>query len=50
MCKYEVIKGYHVESDEIEKETMRYLRIFQPVKHIYGEHALFTNWLKYKIV
>ena len=28
MCEYEVMKGYHVESDEIEKETMRYLRVF----------------------
>ena len=27
MCEYEVIKGYHVDNDEIEKETMRYLRI-----------------------
>ena len=25
MCEYEVIKGYHVDNDELEKETMRYL-------------------------
>ena len=24
MREYEITKGYHVESDEIEKETMRY--------------------------
>ena len=27
MCEYEVIKGYHVDSDEIKKETMGYLRV-----------------------
>ena len=27
MCQYEVIKGYHVDSDEIETETMSYLRV-----------------------
>ena len=27
MCEYEVMKGYHVECNEIEKETMRYLRV-----------------------
>ena len=26
MCQYEVIKGYHVDNDEMEKATMRYLR------------------------
>ena len=26
MSKFEVIKGYHVDNDEMEKETMRYLR------------------------
>ena len=26
MCKYEIIKGYHAASDEIEQETMRYLK------------------------
>ena len=25
--EYETIKGYYVRSDEIEKETMRYLRV-----------------------
>ena len=25
--EYEIIKGYHVKSDEIEKETMRYMRV-----------------------
>ena len=24
---YEIIKGYYVRSDEIEKETMRYMRV-----------------------
>ena len=27
MNEYDVIKGYHLESDEIEKETIRYLRV-----------------------
>ena len=27
MDEYELIKGYHVRSDEIEKETMRYMRV-----------------------
>ena len=27
MDEYEIIKGYHVRSDEIEKETMRYMRV-----------------------
>ena len=27
MGEYELIKGYHVISDEIEKETMRYMRV-----------------------
>ena len=27
MDEYELIKGYHVGSDEIEKETMRYVRV-----------------------
>ena len=26
MCEYEVIKGYLVDNDKMEKETMRYLR------------------------
>ena len=26
MCEYEVIKGYPVDNEEMEKETMRYLR------------------------
>ena len=25
MDEYELIKGYHVRSDDIEKETMRYM-------------------------
>ena len=25
--QYEIIKGYHVRSDEIEKETMKYMRV-----------------------
>ena len=32
MCEFEVIKGYHVESDEIEKETMRYFRVDRDMK------------------
>ena len=27
MCEYEIIKGYHVENDEIEEEAMRYVRV-----------------------
>ena len=27
MDEYELIKGYHVRSDEIEKETIRYMRV-----------------------
>ena len=27
MDEYEIIKRYHVRSDEIEKETMRYMRV-----------------------
>ena len=27
MDEYEIIKGYHVRSDEIEKETLRYMRV-----------------------
>ena len=27
MDEYERIKGYHVRSDEIEKETIRYMRV-----------------------
>ena len=27
MDEYELIKGYHVRSDEIEKETMRYMKV-----------------------
>ena len=27
MDEYEIIKGYHVRSDDIEKETMRYMRM-----------------------
>ena len=27
MCEYEVITGDHVDNDDIEKETMRYLRV-----------------------
>ena len=27
MDAYEIIKGYHVRSDEIKKETMRYMRM-----------------------
>ena len=27
MDEYELIRGYHVSSDEIEKETMRYMRV-----------------------
>ena len=27
MEEYEMIKGYHVRSEKIEKETMRYLRV-----------------------
>ena len=27
MDEYELIKGYHVRSDEIEKETMRYMTV-----------------------
>ena len=27
MDEYELIKGHHVRSDEIEKETMRYMRV-----------------------
>ena len=27
MREYEVIKGHHVENEEIEKETMRYLKV-----------------------
>ena len=27
MCEYEVIQWFHVESDEIGKETVKYLRI-----------------------
>ena len=26
MCEYEIIKGYNVDNDEMEKETMMYLR------------------------
>ena len=26
MCEYEFIKGYHVDNDEMEKETIRHLR------------------------
>ena len=36
MCEYyEVIKGYHVDKDEIEKEIMRYLRVIWNSKHRY---------------
>ena len=31
--EYEIIKGYHVRSDEIEKETMRHMRVMW---HIVG--------------
>ena len=27
MDEYELIKGYHVRSDEIEKETIRYMGV-----------------------
>ena len=27
MDEYELMKGYHVRSDEIENETMRYMRV-----------------------
>ena len=27
MEEYEMIKGYHVRSEKLEKETMRYLRV-----------------------
>ena len=27
MDEYEILKWYHVRSDEIEKETMRYMRV-----------------------
>ena len=27
MCEYEVMKGYHVDIDESEKETIMYLRM-----------------------
>ena len=27
MDEYYIIQGYHVRSDEIEKETMRYMRV-----------------------
>ena len=29
MDEYELIKGYHVRSDEIEKETMKYMRVME---------------------
>ena len=29
MDEYEIIKGYHVRSDKIEKETMRYMRVMK---------------------
>ena len=33
--EYDVIKGYQLESDEIEKETMRFLRpIWMSMEHI----------------
>ena len=35
MCEYEVIKGYHVDNDEIEKETIRYLRVMLNSRHVY---------------
>ena len=33
MDEYEIIKGYHVRSDEIEKETMRYMRVMWNSSH-----------------
>ena len=33
MDEYELIKGYHVRSDEIEKETMRYMGVMWNSRH-----------------
>ena len=35
MSEYEVIKGNHVDNDEMEKETMRYLRGMWNSRHGY---------------
>ena len=32
MDEYEIIKRYHVRSDEIEKETMRYMRVMWNIR------------------
>ena len=33
MDEYELIKGYHVRSDEIENETIRYMRVVWNSSH-----------------
>ena len=35
MCEYELIKVYHIDNYEIEKETMRYLRTNWNSRQIY---------------
>ena len=41
MYKYGATKGYHVSSDEIEKETMKYFRVMWNSKHRHG------RWINY---
>ena len=44
MCEYEVIKGYHVDNDEIGKETMRYLRVLWNSRQRYDERLRDCGW------
>ena len=49
MYEYETIKGYHVESDEREKYTMRYLRVMwnSRERHERGRNSV-KNGIKYE--
>ena len=43
ICEYEVIKGYNVESDGIERETMWYLRVLWNSGHRYERLRVLWN-------